>query len=132
MRVRGVILVAAALLVAFAAAAGAKEPRKPPSDGGLHVSGGGVVGYVGGGSGSISGNVTGPGGGRSSGIEPAVDTKPTAIDGGVVSKTRLPAEGVQTTSASQAPDASGLALWVLAVLGAGAMIWLYRRRPVRS
>ena len=87
-----VLLVAVAACAASPAAAqsGAEAPTK--GDGGLHVSDGGMVGYVGG-SGSISGTVRGPGGSGGSGApapKPAVaDAGPSAITDGKVTPARI-------------------------------------------
>jgi hypothetical protein len=102
-------------------------------DGGLHVSGGGVVGYVGGGSGSISGNVRGPGGSiGSSRSGPAVSgAEPTAVQDGIVQKLRLevPRErplGATNTSSRMSDTVTWLGV-ALVIVG---VVLLSRRRSV--
>jgi MYXO-CTERM domain-containing protein len=132
-RARLVIALVTVFFVALAGVAGGQETPRRPRKGGLHVSGGGVVGYVGG-SGSISGNVTGPGGGGSTGTQPVVDDGPSAVEGGVVSDVPIPPVDRDSRPASSKETSSPLVvlLWALAVLVAGAAIRLYRRRPLAS
>lgn len=129
--------VAAAVLGLGPIAYAQAEPEQPRrGDGGLHVSGGASVGYVGGGSGSISGNVVGPGGGASSGaaapkkeVAPAPAEQPSAVAGGQVSDA-IPVEAAQTDPASER-TADPVIFWfaIVGLIVAGAAVLLAGRRP---
>jgi hypothetical protein len=132
----GFVALALALMTAGATPAGAQStPQQPTSgDGGLHVSNGGSIGYVGG-SGSISGTVRGPGGGDrrgSSAPKRAVTPKPdgpSAVTGGVVE----PAEAgvLRPQSVENAKDASSLTGPMLAagMVALACAVLFVRRRP---
>ena len=133
---RRVLPLLVAVLIATSAypAQGQSAPQQPRrGDGGLHVSNGGVVGYVGG-SGSISGRVVGPGGGGggSAPAQEAEDAAPNALTGGSVAPA-VDARGEADDSAVRAssststpwlPVAAGTALGLL------LLVFLTRRlRP---
>jgi hypothetical protein len=127
-----VLLVALALVFLGSHAFAEQAPRQPrkAGDGGLHVSNGGSVAYVGG-SGSISGNVVGPGsGGGSARSKPAVE--PNAIDEGAVAPVSDPiVVTVKPTQAASAERNIPLALWIGApiVLALITAVFARRRRP---
>ena len=107
----------------------------PPPSGGLTVCCGGTFGYIGGGSGSVSGSVVGPGGGGSSPTvqHTAVDaTNPSALAGSVVHGAAIPVSSLRarTVSSHRQPVAStAIAATILAlmVLGLGVV---HRKLPV--
>jgi hypothetical protein len=132
MRKLALITVAVALAsVAGAPVLAQSSSQAPRRDGGgLHVSGGGVVGYVGG-SGSISGNVTGPGGSRprarSTAVSPA--SEPNASKDGVVTPARITVEKAPRSKPVKASNATPLPLViVLGSLAVAAFVLLGRRR----
>lgn len=106
------------------------------SQGGLHVSGGGVFGYIGG-SGSPSGTIRGPGGSGSSAasdrgrdVAPAAPAaEPTAVQGGVVAD--VPLEAEPAPDAEQASSGARVTplTWVIVALMFAGFVWLYRRLP---
>jgi hypothetical protein len=99
-------------------------------DGGLHVSNGGMVGYVGG-SGSISGDVVGPGGSSGGSTKPA-DAEPNAITGGSVAPLEETAQEqrVDTTPARSPNDgAMNLFIGFAVLVGIALLVLSVRRRP---
>lgn len=139
MRRRFLLVFTAAIIVGIASPAWAQSSDESDSRdrGGLHVSGGGVFGYVGG-SGSPSGTITGPGGARRSqaaaGVSaPVRDPMPSAVQGGVVSKAPLP---VQPEAEVEAEPAASVRLspltWLIAALMLAGFVWLYRKLPKAS
>jgi hypothetical protein len=120
-------LIALVTVLATPAMAQSTGGESSSGDGGLHVSGGGVVGYVGG-SGSISGNVRGPGGGSSSRAPTrAPDPGPAAVTDGVVEPAELPIveSPVDATNASS-PGPNLLFAAMLGVVVIGIAIFLRR------
>jgi hypothetical protein len=134
MRFRLLLFGVVALSIPLAgSAAGQTAPDQPArrGDGGLHVSGGGVVGYVGG-SGSISGNVVGPGGAQNTATRPAVsDSESNAVLGGEVAPPQKPAHEVDTGVEQTASKRSGLPIPIVVLIGV-ALLALVVRRPVQA
>jgi hypothetical protein len=128
-------LLAVAVFFALATGPGAlaQSGEAPSGDGGLHVSGGGTVGYVGG-SGSISGTVRGPAGGRGRPSGPAVAPAPApnASKDGVVAPARQAkvAKEVKTDAAPVSDTMSMVPFAVVVAASIIAMALFIRRRPV--
>ena len=134
---RSRLLFATAALLAVTAgpalAQSGQQPSEPRRDGGLHVCCGGSVGYVGGGSGTISGHVRGPGGpgaGRTPATEPVV-ADPDVLNDGKVTPARVPAVGDRRIDAKKTSASWELPalLAAMAILGGASLLVGYRRRP---
>ena len=114
-------------------AVGQTSNRQPNGDGGLHVCCGGSVGYVGG-SGSISGNVVGPGGGGGGqrAAAPATDVQPNAATNGSLE----PALQIRDSSAEKSTPAASKTsipyIPIAAVLGALLLFVVVRTRRAQS
>lgn len=136
MRLRVLFFLVVALSFPIAGPAEAQSPDRPsqPSqrgDGGLHVSNGGMVGYVGG-SGSISGNVVGPGGTQDAAAEPAVEEgEPNAVMGGAVGPAQKATREVDDSTTQASSTGSNLLFPVFALL-AVALIAFVVRGPLRA
>jgi hypothetical protein len=100
-------------------------------EGGLHVCCGGSVGYIGGGSGTISGHVRGPSGsGSHEAVKPSVADTPSALDGGAVKTLRLPALSERDLHAERAASTWPRVFpYAALLLLAAAVFVVYRRLP---
>jgi hypothetical protein len=130
------VLFVAVLITAFAyPALGQSTPERPQrSDGGLHVSNGGVFGYVGG-SGSPSGRIVGPGrgggGGGSAPAQEAKDVSPNSLTGGSVGPA-IDASGASDETTEAASNSTTVPWLPLAVgTGLGLILLILMTRRLR-
>lgn len=125
---RILLLLAACFALAFAAPAVAQDEGQNAarSDGGLHVSGGGTFGYIGG-SGSPQGEIRGPGsGGGGAPAAPAAEA-PAPAPQDVAPAEPAPAEEHAEPASSGAR--MGPVSWAVAAVMALGGFWLYRKLP---
>jgi len=114
-----------AALLSVAAPALAQSSAPPAGNGGLTVCCGGTFGYIGGGSGSVSGHVVGPAG-IGAPVTHAAPTNTSALTDNITHAAKLPVLQLHSRPAS---EHTGPLAWVMLALTFGGLAFVYRKLP---